>query len=141
MQSPMILDKISQLIDSEEELVQAATKLNKHFRDIEAVLQTHASTSASIPLKNLDPASEPCVVLAFRKAKHTKLKRALIIVKSLAPDHEEVVPITAAPLRYRVEAATLLPQLIDTLAKKADTIAKSAQKAVDVLVNLKQQVE
>lgn len=126
-----IADQIEFLRSSEEALAQAATRLNQRFTEIEVALREHASVSASVQLRQVDPESEPCVSLAFRRHKG---KPSLVITSSLGPDcSDEVTPITSAPLRHRVEAATLLPELIHRLGSKACKIAESALRAYNRL--------
>ena len=128
-----ISDRITTLMEREVELTKAADLLNERFAEVEATLQA-VTTSASVPLQNVDPETEPCVRFAFRR--HQR-KRQLVIVSSIGPDcDDEVKHITSAPLRHRVEAAELLPKLIDRLVAQAEKIAQSARDAADTLNNM-----
>lgn len=129
--------QLQNLIEKEEELKSLVEKLQRHFQHAEAALGEFSCATARITMKKAteeanDPEVEgPPVEIAYSLAyRKEKGGYQLVVIEDIDGEEQCALPVSSAPLRQRIEAAQLLPQLVRNLTVRTESLVEEIKKIV-----------
>jgi len=134
--------KLVILVKTEEELRHQVETLNAHFTKVEAALAEFSCATAQV----LMPETTEDLQAAYGEAdapeqlqaakvflaycKDGKAYRLQMVTQLDDDENTESISITSATLRQRIEAAKLLPQLVEQLTLRTSNIINQIKEAV-----------
>jgi hypothetical protein len=129
--------KLKTLIDSEQELTKKAEALNQRFIGVASTLREFACATAMVRMPEATADAQPdpyedgpsrdvAIYLAWRKDG----KEYNLLLLTDCEEERDVIPITSATLKQRIEAAGLLPNLVWSLTLHTTGIIEQIDAAL-----------